>query len=123
MLSSLILAWSASSVGVGFGAFAQQDDAFDHVLVINDCAVFLADGFAQLAETNLGCLYDDGEIADADGCSIHALNDRGGNIVGGLHQADGTHIERLLAALDESATGVGIVVSERLLDLSQRQSV
>ena len=45
----------------------------------------------------------------------------GGDVVGGLHQADGAHIQRLLAALDESTAGVGVVVGERLLDLAQRK--
>ena len=109
--------------GVGFGAFAQQDDAFDHVLVIDDGAVFAADGFSQLPQTNLGRLHDNGDVADADGRSIHALDDGGGDVVGGLHEADGAHVERLLATLDESAAGVGVVVGERQFDLGKRQSV
>src|SRR5208282_6381475 len=96
--------------GVGFGAFAQQDDAFDHILIVNDGAIFAADGFAELAETNLGCLHDDGNVANADGGSIHALDDGSGDVAGRLHEADGAHIERLLAALDKSAARVGVVV-------------
>ena len=38
--------------GIGFGAFAQQDDAFDHVVVIDDRAIFAADRFAQLPKAH-----------------------------------------------------------------------
>src|ERR1700686_2166655 len=109
--------------GVGFGSFAKQDDAFDHVLVVDDSAIFAADCFSELPQTNLGRLHDDGDVPDADGRSIHALDDGGGDVVGRLHQADGAHVELLLAAFDESAARVSVVVSERLLDLGKRQSV
>ena len=109
--------------GVGLGALAEQDDAFDHIFIVDHGAVFAANGLPELSETNLGRLHDDGDVADADGRSIHALDDGGGNVVGGLHEADGAHVERLLAAFDESAAGVGVVIGERLLDLGQRQSV
>src|SRR5260370_1087043 len=76
-----------------------------------------------MPETNLGALYANGDVPDAHGRPIHALDDGGGNVAGGLHEADGAHVERLLAAFDESTASVGVVVGERLLDLGERQSV
>src|ERR1700738_3503686 len=105
---------------VGFGSFAKQDNAFDHVFVVDDGAIFATDGFSELPQTNLGRLHDDGDVAYAHGRPIHALDDRGGDVVGGLHQAHGAHIKRLLAAFDESAAGVSVVIGKRLLDLGKR---
>ena len=45
--------------------------------------------------------------------------DHGGrDVVGGLHQADGAHVQRLLTTLNESAAGIGIVVGQRLFHLA-----
>ena len=56
----------------------------------------LADGFAQLPEADFGGLHDVAQIADADRSAILYFDDGGGDVVGGLHQADGAHVERLL---------------------------
>src|SRR5260370_16622200 len=109
--------------GVGFGSFAKEDDGFDHIVVVDDSGVFAADGFSELPQTNLGRLHDDGDVANANRRPVHTLDDGGGDVVGGLHEADGAHVERLLAAFDESTASVGVVVGERLLDLGERQSV
>ena len=77
-------------------AFAQQDDAFDHVVVVEDRAVFLADGLAELPEADLGRLHDVAEIADAHRRAVLHLDDGGADVVGGLHQSDGADVERLL---------------------------
>ena len=109
--------------GFGDGALAEQDDAFDHVVIVEDGAVFFADGLAQLAEANFGRLHDIAEIADADGSSVLHFDDGGGDVVGGLHEADSADVQGLLAALDESAAGVDVVGDQRVLDLRQRQAV
>src|SRR5260370_4062376 len=95
--------------GVGFGSFAKQDDAFDHILVVDDSAVFAADGFSQLPQTNLGRLHDDGHVANATRRPVHTLDDGGGEVVGGLHQADGAHVDRLLAPFDVYTATDGVV--------------
>ena len=109
--------------GFGDGALAEQDDAFDDVVVVEDGAVFLADGFAELSEADFGSLHYVAQIADADWSSVLYFHDGGGDVVGGLHEADGADVQGLLAALDESAAGVDVVRDQRVLDLRQRQAV
>ena len=41
---------------VGFGALAQQHDAFDHVVVVDDVAVGAMDRLADLAQADLRAL-------------------------------------------------------------------
>ena len=78
--------------GLGNGTLAEQDDAFDDVVVVEDGAVFFADGFAELPEADLGGLHDIAQIANADGRAVLYFHDGGGNVVGGLHEADGPDI-------------------------------
>src|ERR1019366_6592465 len=68
-------------------------------------------------------IFDNRDIANSNGRSVDSFDDGGGDVVGGLHQSDGTNIERLLAALDKSATGIGVVVGQRQRDLPERQAV
>ena len=63
------------------------------------------------------------EIAHADRRAVLHFDDGGGDVVGGLHEADGANIQGLLAALDESAAGVDVVGDQRLLNLRQSQAV
>jgi hypothetical protein len=69
LFSSCDLLWSASSVASGFRAFAQQHDAFDHV-VIDYRAVFMANGFAQLSQPHFGRLHDYAQVANPHRRSI-----------------------------------------------------
>ena len=56
--------------GIGLRALAQQDDAFDHIVIVDDGAIFMADGFAELAQTNFGRLHDHAKIAHPDRRSV-----------------------------------------------------
>ena len=52
----LHLVVNAVQRGVGFGAFAQQHDAFDHVVVVDDLAVRAVNRLADLAQPDLRAL-------------------------------------------------------------------
>ena len=50
--------------GVGFGAFAQQHDAFHHIVVVDDLAVGAMNRLADLAQPDLRPLRHRGDVAD-----------------------------------------------------------
>ena len=77
----------------------------------------LTNGSSELTEPDLRRLHDVAEIAYADRCAVLHFDHGGADVVGSLHQADGAHVQRLLAALDEPTARVDVVVDERLLDL------
>ena len=51
---------------VGVGAFAQQRDAGNHIVVIDELSVFVPDRPGELAQPDLRTLRDDGDILHAD---------------------------------------------------------
>src|SRR5579862_9900661 len=105
------------------GSLAQEDNTFVYVIVIDDAAIGIAEGLAELPEAHLWSLHDVAKIADADRRAILHLDDGGGDVVGRLHESDSADVESLLAALDESAAGVDVVGDQRLLNLRQRETV
>jgi hypothetical protein len=122
-LSSAIFFVEGFERGVGFGAFAKENDAFDHIVVVDDGAVFPADGFSELTEADLGGLHDFAKIADADRSPIDDFDEGRFEIGSGGHQADGANVESLLAPLNEASASVRVVVGECLLHLAERQAI
>jgi hypothetical protein len=61
--------------GIGFGAFAQQHDAFDDVVVVDDLAVLAVNRLADAAQPDLGPLHDRGDISNVNGRAVLSLED------------------------------------------------
>ena len=108
---------------VGVGAFAEQDDAFDDVVVVNNGAIVFVNGLADLSEADARALGDGGDVFHAKDGAIF-----GGD--GGLfdvrdvgEEADYADVDLLEARFDEAATGVGIIVRELLFDLADAEAV
>jgi len=95
--------------GIGLRALAQQHDAFHHIVIIDDGAIFAPNCLSQLTQTNSRGLHNDAQIAHSDWSAVLHPHNCGSNIVSGLHQADGAHIECLLAALDKATAGIDVV--------------
>ncbi len=55
---------NAGQRGVGIGAFAQQHDAFHHIVVVNNLAIGAVNGFADLAQADFGALHHRRDIPD-----------------------------------------------------------
>ncbi len=123
--SSSILACRASSSLVGDGAFAQQHDAFDDVVVVDDGAE--SPWIWSCAETGRGGPWAPARPRRGRGrgpaCRSDTLTTVAPMSSVRLHQADGADVERLLAALDEAAAGIDVVRGNGLLDLADAQTV
>ena len=104
---------------IGLGTFSQQGDAFDDIVIIDDRSVFMTDCFAELSQPYLGRLNHNAEITNAYGSAVRDFNHRGSNVVRVCHQANGTDVQRLLTALDETPAGIDIVVAESLFHLAK----
>src|SRR5580698_229740 len=87
--------------GIGLCTFAQKDDTLNHVVVIDDVSVLIANGFAELTQAYFWRLHDDRKIAYPDGGAVLHFYDRGRDVIRSLHQANRAHIQCLLAALNE----------------------
>src|ERR1700723_1580172 len=55
---------------VSIGPFAQQDDAFDHVIVVHNFSIGSMNRLSNLPQANLGALSDGGDVLDAQNCSV-----------------------------------------------------
>ena len=80
-------------------------------------------GFADLAEPDLGALLDNRNILDADRRAGRCLDERVLNLLDILVKALGLHVDLLGAGDDEAAAGVGVVIGELLLHLGNAQAV
>ncbi len=109
--------------GVRFRALADLHDAFHHVVVIDDLAVFAVDGLAQLSQPDLGPLGDYRHVAHAHRGPVLRLENRGSDVFHVAHQSHRAHVERLLSLLDEAAAGVHVVGGQRLLHLADAEAV
>src|ERR1700729_3581364 len=56
--------------GIGVVALLQQDDAFDHIVVIKDLVVLQPNGLAYLAQADLRSLLDGGNVPDLQSSSV-----------------------------------------------------
>ena len=109
--------------GIGVGTFAEKHDAGNHVVVIDELAILVADGAGELAEADFRALRNDGDIFHSDRSAVlrhqHCVLD----IVHGADQAHFLHVDLLQAGLDETAAGVGVVICELLLHLADAQPI
>src|ERR1700731_2038814 len=71
------------------GPFSEQDNALPDVVIVDGGAVYVADCLPQLPEPHFRCLYNSSEVANSNWRPIDGFNDGGGNVIRGLHQADG----------------------------------
>src|SRR5438132_2832403 len=55
---------------VGIRAFAQEDDAFHDVLIIQNHAVGPVNGSANLSKPYFWRLYDAADVSNANGCAV-----------------------------------------------------
>ncbi len=138
---------------VGVVAFLEEDDAFDDIVAVDDAAVFVLDdvalivelldagvgtggevrladgscgetaGLADLAEANLGALYDGGDVFDVEGGAGLSLEQGVFYVVDVAVEADLADVDLLPALLDEVAAGVDVVVGDLLLDLADGEAV
>ena len=104
-------------------AFAQQHDAFDHVVVVDDSAVLVVNRFAIPAQADLRTLRDGGDVLDPQRRSVLSLDRRFFDVAHGLYQTDGAHVHLLKALLDEASARVHVVIRELLLHLADAQPV
>jgi len=95
---------------VGIGAFAEEDNTFDDVVVINDGAIRFVNCLPYLSQANARALRDGCDIFHAEDRAVFSRD-------GGLfdvrdigEEADDADVDLLEAGFDETAAGVGIVV-------------
>ena len=109
--------------GVRLRALAQQHDARDHVVVIDDVAVGQMPRPPELAQPHLGALFHHADVANAQGRAVLGGEHGVGDVLHIAHQAHFAHIDLLRACLDEIAAAVDIVVGELLLHLIDVQAI
>ncbi len=109
--------------GVGVGALAQQNDALDHVAVVDHLAVGAMDRFADLAQADFRPLRNRAEILHPDGRAVHRLDHGIGDVVNTAYESDRAHVDLLQAGFDEAAARVDVVVRQLLLDLGDAQAI
>jgi hypothetical protein len=113
----------AGNGGVGIVTLLQEHDAFDHIGVVNDLAVFSMDRTANLPQPDFGALCDRRNVANAEGRAVLRFQNSVFNVRDIRKEADFTNIDLLLPGLDEAASGVGVVVGELLLNVADGQAV
>src|SRR6266404_1569007 len=109
--------------GVRVCALAQQNDAFDNVIVVDDPAVRAVNRVPDFAQTDFWSLRHLRNIANPQWCAALRLDDGLFYIVDTAKQPDGPHIDLLHTGFDETAAGIHIVVGQLLLHLRQIQTI
>src|ERR1700722_5046211 len=108
---------------VGVSAFAEKDDAFDDVVVVNDSSVRAVNSLPYLSQTNARALGYGGDVFHAKGGTVFRGEDGLLDVLDVAEQAHDADIDLLQAGFDEATAGVGVVVSELLLDLGDAQAM
>lgn len=108
---------------IGVRALAQQKGARNHIVIVDDPAILVMNGFRRLPQPDLGTLLDNGNVLDAQRGSVLGVNDSVLDVVNVADQAYFANINLLKALLDEAAAGIHVVVGELLLDLSQAEAI
>src|ERR1700749_735941 len=89
-LGHLLVDTSQSRIGIV--ALLEQDDTFDHVVVVDDLVVLQPNGLAYLAQADLWPLLDGGNVPDLQGGSVGSLELGLFNVVDVPVEADFTNI-------------------------------
>ena len=113
----------ASSVASAFGALAQQHDAFDHVVVVDDRAVLAMDRLADLPEPDLRPLRHGRDIAHASGVPFCVLITVCAMSSTFRIRPTARTLICCRPCLDEAAAGVHVVVGQLLFHLADAQAV
>ena len=108
---------------VRIGAFPQERDARDHIVVVDDLSVLVANRPRELAEPDLRALRDDGDILHAQRRAALGHEDGVFDIVHVPDQAHFPDVDLLQAGFDEAAAGIDVVVGELLLHLGEAEPV
>jgi hypothetical protein len=108
---------------VGVGAFAQQRNPGNHIVVIDELSILVPDRPRELAQPDLRTLRHHGDISHADGSAVLGRDHRVLDVLYVPDQAHFLNIDLLQAGFDKAAAGVGVVVGELLLHLADAQSI
>src|ERR1700736_3114442 len=88
---------------VGFRSLAQQDNAHDYVVVVDDLPVRAMNCLPDAAQPDLWPLLDGADIVNPNWSPILRLEDGQPNIVHVLEETDGTYVHFLQPRLDEAS--------------------
>src|SRR5580692_9764170 len=108
---------------VGLRAFLQQHDPLDHVVVVDRCAVFAPPGFSYLPKADFGPLRYLGDVFHAKWGAGLRFQDSLFDVLNAGDQTQRANVYLLQAGLDETSTGIHVVVGQLLLDLADRQPI
>ncbi len=103
---------------VGVRAFAQEHDAGNHIVVVDDLAVLAMNGSRELAEADLWALAATTAISPMrSGVPFLAVITVFSMSLTSFTRPTSLHVDLLQAGFDEAAARVGVVVGELLLHL------
>src|SRR5215469_8287073 len=114
---------NAGESGIGIGAFTEQHDTRNHIIIVDDFAVFAVKASGKLSQADFRPLGYDGNIFDVYRGAVLAENHRVCNVANVIHQPYSADIDLLQSHLNEASTGVGIVVGQLLFDLREIESI
>src|SRR5580704_15595519 len=104
-------------------AFAEQHDALDHVVIVNNLTVSSMYGAGHMAQANLFALLHYSNVLNAKSSSGLSLQYRLLDILHVSVEPDFANIHLLQSGLDKTAACIDVVVCGLLLHLANTQSV
>ena len=105
------------------GTLAQESNARDDVVVVNNPSIFAVNRPGELAQANLWSLRDEGDVPHANRRAAFGQDNRALDVLHSSDEAHLAHVDLLQTGLDEAAAGIHVVVRELLLDLRQAQAI
>jgi hypothetical protein len=108
---------------IGIRPLAQKSDPGDHVVVVDNLAVLAVIGPCKLSEPDLGTLGDDRYVANSERRALPRDEHGFFDIAYIPHEPHFPHVNLLKAGFDKASAGIGIIVRELLLDLSDAEPI
>src|SRR3984957_5420851 len=108
---------------IAFRALPQKDDSLDHIVVVENFAILLMDGFAVPAEPDFRALRDGGDVLHLNRGAAFGSDYGLFDIVNGFYQSHRADVDLLQSRLDKAAAGVDVIIGELLFNLSDAQAI
>src|ERR1700761_1978256 len=101
----------------------QENDALDHIVIVDHLAVLTMNGFTDLPQADLRSLHHRGNVLDLQRGSVGGLELGLFNILDVAVEPYLTNVDLLLPLLNEAAAGIGVVVGQLLFHLADAQAI
>src|SRR6266481_1687364 len=108
---------------IGIGSLAQQHDALDYIVVVDNVSVSAVNGLAIFSQANFWPLLNRADIPNTERGTVLGVDHRVCDVIDGTDQTDSAHIHLLQSRFNEAAARIYVVVRKLSLQLTDAESI